>query len=95
MGDMDHATGEVEVQIDNFAFVDETIEVSVGTTVTWVNGDSTRHTVTSGASDTADGRFDGDFGAGETFSFTFEQAGEFPYFCDIHPTMIGLVIVTP
>lgn len=95
MGGMDHGGDAVEVRIDNFAFVDGTIEVEVGTTVTWVNGDATRHTVTSGADDAADGRFDGDIPAGGSFSVTFDEPGEYPYFCDIHPTMTGTVIVRP
>jgi plastocyanin len=87
---------EVMVAMENFVFVEDRIEVPVGTTVTWTNDDSTRHTVTSGADDTDDGVFDsGNLEAGETFSFTFDEAGEFAYFCDIHPTMTGVVGVTP
>ena len=86
----------VTVDISNFAFVQDEIEISVGDTVEWVNGDATRHTITSGADDTADGTFDsGDVEAGETFRFTFTAAGEFAYFCDIHPTMTGTVLVAP
>ncbi|HZD34571.1 MAG TPA: plastocyanin/azurin family copper-binding protein [Nitrososphaeraceae archaeon] len=31
---------------------------------------------------------------GTTFTHTFDTVGEFPYFCQLHPTMIGKVIVT-
>lgn len=94
MGAMDG--DEVMVSMQNFVFVEDRIEVSVGTTVTWTNADVTRHTVTSGADDTADGAFDSDdIEAGGTFSQTFDEAGEFAYFCDIHPTMTGVVVVTP
>lgn len=86
----------VTVDITNFVFVQDEIEISVGDTVEWVNGDATRHTITSGSDDTADGTFDsGDIEAGDTFSFTFTEAGEFAYFCDIHPTMTGTVVVAP
>jgi plastocyanin len=96
MGGMGGSAEEVEVAMTNFVFVEDRIEVAVGTTVTWTNGDSTRHTVTSGADDTDDGTFDsGDIGPGETFSYTFDAPGEFAYFCDIHPTMTGVVVVTP
>ncbi|MFL6399686.1 MAG: plastocyanin/azurin family copper-binding protein [Nitrososphaeraceae archaeon] len=29
----------------------------------------------------------------QTFSHKFNTAGEFPYFCQLHPTMVGKVIV--
>jgi plastocyanin len=96
MAGMNGGGRAVTVDIANFAFVQDEIEVSVGDTVEWVNGDGTRHTVTSGADDEADGMFDsGDVEAGESFSFTFTEPGEFAYFCDIHPTMTGVVVVTP
>lgn len=66
------------------------VEVRVGETVTWVNDDSTVHTATSN-----DGVFDsGILGKDQTFSYTFDEAGEYPYFCDIHPAMVGTVGVT-
>jgi manganese oxidase len=95
MGGMDDST-EVAVALENFVFVEDRVEIPVGTTVTWTNGDATTHTVTSGADDTDDDTFDsGDIGPGETFSHTFDDPGEFAYFCDIHPTMTGVVVVTP
>ena len=74
------------------------ILVSVGTTVTWTNDDVLPHTVTAGTTDgrtpDPDGRFDsGDMAPGDTFAFTFDEAGEYPYFCTPHPWMQGLVIV--
>lgn len=96
MGGMAGEGGAAAVSMENFVFVEDRIEVAIGTTVTWTNADATRHTVTSGADDTADGSFDSDdIEAGESFRFTFAEAGEFPYFCDIHPTMTGVVVVTP
>lgn len=74
------------------------LTVPVGTTVVWTNDDAIAHTVTSGTSDgssgSADGIFDSGFmNAGDTFSYTFDEPGEFPYFCLPHPWMIGKVIV--
>lgn len=74
------------------------ITVPVGTTVRWVNEDATAHTVTSGESDgtvgSPDGRFDSGFiNPGDSYSFTFTEAGVFPYFCLPHPWMQGVVTV--
>jgi plastocyanin len=67
------------------------IEIKVGDTVTWINNDSSPHTVTS----SNDSTFDSDImRRGETFSFTFDNVGEYPYFCTLHPSMVGTVIVT-
>jgi plastocyanin len=67
--------GENEVSIFDYTFMPGTIEVTAGTTVTWVNNDVIVHTVTA-----SDGSFDsGPIQQGETFSFTFEEAGEFEY----------------
>ena len=69
--------------------------VAVGATVSWINDDSAAHTVTSGninAGPTA--VFDsGLFMAGGVFEFTFESAGTFDYFCQVHPWMNGIVNV--
>jgi len=66
------------------------VEVKIGETITWVNDDSTVHTATSN-----DETFSSDvLFQGQEFSYTFEREGEYPYFCDIHPGMVGTVIVT-
>lgn len=72
------------------SFSPNPVEVKVGETVTWINDDSGRHTVTS-----KDGIFDsGIMGKGQSFSYTFDKAGEYPYFCEPHPNMVGTVVVT-
>jgi plastocyanin len=66
------------------------IEVKVGLTITWVNDDSVIHTATSTA-----GIFDSKIlQRGGTFSYTFDTVGEYPYYCDLHPNMVGTVRVT-
>jgi plastocyanin len=66
------------------------VEVKVGEAVTWVNDDSNLHTATS-----KDGIFNSDvLFEGQSFSYTFDKVGEYPYFCDIHPAMVGTVVVT-
>ena len=65
------------------------IEAKVGETVTWVNDDSTIHTVSS-----TDGSFDsGILQRGQTFSYTFDKEGEYSYYCALHPNMVGTVSV--
>src|SRR5258708_18144509 len=87
------AAGDVTVQ--GFKFAPQSLEVKVGTTVTWTNKDSTVHTVTSGTPSAKDGKFDGEVQpGGGTFTFTFAQAGTFAFFCQRHPTsMSGTVVV--
>ena len=89
-GETSAAAGST-VEIKNFAFSPVTITISKGQTVTWTNMDSAPHTVTS-----TSGIFDsGSIGNGQTFSYTFNNAGTFEYSCTIHPSMQhGKVIVT-
>ena len=98
----------VEVDVVNIAYSPDPLEISTGTEVTWTNQDEgVHHTVTSGLPGDngvpgvsegkpakPDGLFDGDLpDAGESFSFTFEEAGTYAYFCRIHPSMTAEVIV--
>jgi plastocyanin len=77
------------------AYQPNPIQVSVGTTVTWTNNDAQPHTATSGQNVTPDGRFDsGIMAPAATFDFTFTEAGEYPYFCLLHPNMVGTVTVS-
>jgi nitrite reductase (NO-forming) len=68
------------------------LRVKVGTTVTWTNNDPGQmHTVTD-----VNGAFDSGFlEEGHSFSYTFEEAGEFEYYCLPHPWMRAMVIVEP
>ncbi|PWU80917.1 MAG: hypothetical protein DLM72_09640 [Candidatus Nitrosopolaris wilkensis] len=85
------------------AFAPNPLNAKVGDTVIWTNKDTTFHTVTSGTgpSDTTHGKeFDSGLSGptalttqGKTFSHKFMTAGEFPYFCQLHPTMVGKVVV--
>lgn len=79
----------------NECFVPYELKVSVGTEVTWDNQDVAAHTVTSGtASGGPDGIFDSSiFMSGSSFSHKFDAAGEYNYFCMVHPWMKGIVIV--
>jgi plastocyanin len=77
------------------AYAPNPIQVGVGDTVTWSNDDSQPHTATSGEAVTPDGNFDsGIMAPAATFDFTFTEAGEYPYFCLLHPNMVGTVSVS-
>ncbi len=79
----------------DLCFVPSTVTIDVGGEVTWSNDDNTAHFVTSNsASGEPDGNFDsGLFKAGTTFSNTFDTAGVYPYHCNVHPWMVGTVVV--
>ena len=79
---------DVAVHIDNFVFEPAQLTVKVGQTVTWTNRDDIPHTVVCAGkfrSKTMD--TDG------TYSFTFTSAGEYKYFCSLHPHMTGVIKV--
>ena len=78
-------------------YVPPEITVSSGTTVTWTNDDSTIHTVTEGTPGGAGATpaFDSSIIApAGTWENTFDTAGDFDYYCTLHPFMTGKVTVT-
>jgi plastocyanin len=79
----------------NECYIPYHVTVSAGEEITWSNDDSAAHTVTSGTpTDGPDGNFDSSlFMAGGTFSVTLDDAGEYPYFCMVHPWMTGIITV--
>ena len=83
-------TETVEVTVVDYDFEPVELEVAVGTTVTWVNVGGQPHTATA-----RDGSFDtGVLTSGKSGSFTFEEAGTYPYVCTLHAnTMQGTVTV--
>jgi plastocyanin len=79
---------EHKVTIDNFPFTPAQLTVKVGDTVTWTNHDDIPHTVVSAGkyrSKTMD--------TDDSFSFTFTSAGDYKYFCSLHPHMTGMIKV--
>jgi plastocyanin len=83
-----HAAG-TSIKIDNFSFTPDTIEVSVGTTVVWTNGDDIPHAVAATERQFKSHALD----TGDSFSYTFSQPGTYPYFCSLHPHMTGKIVV--
>ncbi len=83
----------VSIDISNFIFHPDPVTIKVGTTVTWTNNDSMFHTVTTLSSAPA-AFHSGNIPTGGTFTYTFTLPGTFPYYCKIHPWMMGNVTVT-
>jgi plastocyanin len=78
-----------KVQIVEFTYEPDPVVVQVGGKVIWQNEDTAPHTATAD-----DGSFDtGILERGKLKSETFKEAGTFPYFCEVHPTMHGTVEV--
>ncbi len=85
------------------AYSPNPINAKIGQSIVWTNDDAAFHTVTSGEVGAADVGKEFDSGLtgptaltskGKTFEHTFDVAGEFPYFCILHPGMIGTVVVS-
>jgi plastocyanin len=79
---------ELKITIDNFTFSPAELKAKVGDTVTWTNHDDIPHTVVSAGkfrSKTMD--------TDNTFTFTFTAAGDYKYFCSLHPHMTGMIKV--
>ncbi len=86
--------GPNEIFISGMAFSPSSKTVAVGTTIKWINKDGAAHTVTSGVPGSPSGTFDsGNLGQNGEFSFTFNQTGTIKYFCNIHQSMTGTIIV--
>jgi len=76
------------IQIANFTFEPQQMEVKAGATVTWMNGDDIPHTIVSA------GKFRSKpLDTDEAFSFTFTAPGTYEYFCSLHPHMTGTIVV--
>ena len=71
------------------AFGANPLTVPVGTTISWLNNDSTTHTSVADGSQWSSGNIP----PGGRFNFTFNSAGRFTYHCQIHPNMVGTLVV--
>lgn len=76
------------------------IIIKVGTTVTWSNSSATFHNVYQGSGGTATNKFPSSGliqpnVASSDYSYTFKTIGEYPFYCQIHPAMIGWITVMP
>jgi plastocyanin len=82
------ATGDA-VDIEDFQYEPSPARVKAGTAVTFTNKDGFAHTVTAD-----DKSFDsGNLDEGDTFEHTFDEPGTYEYFCAVHNSMTGSVVV--
>ena len=88
-------SGAPGCETSNACYLPQDITISTGDTVQWDNVDNAAHTVTGGSpSDGPSGVFDSSLlMAGLDYSFTFNDAGSYDYFCMVHPWMVGSVTV--
>lgn len=80
----------LNVSINGMRFQPAVIRVKAGDQVTWTNNAPMLHTVTgSNDGSLASQRLD----RGALFSHTFKEPGTYAYYCALHPSMSGTVIV--
>ena len=78
------------VELKGFAFNPPIITIKAGESITWINRDSAKHTVTSETGSELNSNL---FGKDESYSHQFNTAGTYEYYCVPHPSMKGTVVV--
>ena len=98
--DIPAGTGVPGCEVDDWCYMPNKLTVSVGTTIQWINSDTLPHTVTSGSADAdaigldVPNGFDSGFmSIDDRFEHTFDVAGFYDYYCQLHPWMMGSVTV--
>ena len=83
-------------ETNNMCYMPYNAALDPGGEAMWHNVDTMAHTVSSGtAAEGPDGIFDSSLvAAGGMFSYKFEEAGTYDYFCMVHPWMTGIVTVS-
>ncbi len=76
------------VIIDNMQFEPHTLTVNYGDTILWINKGIVAHNI-SNSTDSV--RLSGDFAPGESYATVLHK--DLHYYCSIHPTMSGEIIV--
>ena len=80
--------------IEDVCYIPSTIVVEKGKSITWVNEDSSFHSVTSGFYGEPTGLFDsGYLDPYQSYTLYFDEFGTYDYFCTLHPWMKAQVIV--
>ena len=79
------------IVIDNSTYVPQILNVTVGTTITWVNQNRNPQDVLSD-----DLIFDsGTLVYGQSYNYTFNKTGSYQYHSSINPNMKGTIVVFP
>jgi Icc protein len=84
------STAAGSITINNFAFTPKSIRVPAGQRVTWLNHDDEAHRIVSAQGSFAPSSV---LDSKATYSVTLAAKGTYPYFCSLHPTMTGQIIV--
>ena len=80
--------------IEDICYIPSNIIVEKGKSVTWINEDSSFHSVTSGFYPEPSGLFDsGHLDPYQSYTLSFDEYGVYDYFCTLHPWMKAQVIV--
>ena len=80
--------------IEDICYIPSNIVVEKGKSVTWLNEDSSFHSVTSGFYPEPSGLFDsGHLDPYQSYTLSFDEIGTYDYFCTLHPWMFAQVIV--
>jgi len=78
-----------EVEIEDFSFIPAGLHINVGDAIEWRNRDNVSHSATSD-----NGIWDsGLLARDDTYTYTFNEVGTFPYHCSAHPLMRDTVVV--
>jgi plastocyanin len=85
-----HAPSSVTVSITDGQFDPRRVEVAVGGSVTWVNDDVTPHLLVSTTPNVIQSPVIGKAGS---YTRSFNTPGEYRYYCNIHNSMKGEVVV--
>jgi plastocyanin len=80
-----------DIKLMPCAFEPTVLQVAEGTEVTFVNGPDFTHLITG--ADQAWGSPDVEVQPGVSISYTFNEAGVYPYACALHPGMSGAIVV--
>jgi hypothetical protein len=83
------------ILLQDTTFVPGTVNATAGATITWHNTDGFAHTVTFFNTTLPSSGF---ISTGDSYSFTIPKSlapGEYYYYCEVHPFMIGLLNVLP